>query len=324
MKLADIHLLIGGEYLNPSNHLSIQGIASWKNANSDDITFVFKNSITNVPTKAGAIVASKPIEHLNVPQIICSNPRLAMTLLLQRWVANKKGALAHTVHQSAIVDPTAILNTPVCLGAHVSIGKHTKIGRNAIIHSNVTIGDYCIIGDNCTIFPNVSLYNHTTLGKACQIHAGCVIGSDGFGYEKNGSAWEKIHHIGGVLVGDNVEIGSNTCIDRGCLDHTAIGNGVKLDNLVHIAHNCFVGDHTAIAAGTLLAGSVSIGMHCMIGGKVAISNNCVIGDHVTIMGNSGVTKSIAKGQVVSGYPAKPHKEALKKDAFFNRFYESRN
>jgi len=322
LKLSDIHSLVGGDYINPNEEITITGIQSLEHAGPFDIAFVFRGLPESNAVSAAAIVTKTPITTLSIPQIISNNPRLAMTKLLQAWVAREAAqGVDHATHMLSSVHESVTLTAPVHIGAFVSIGKNTRIGSNTIIHPNATIGDDCIIGNDCTIHSNASIYNKTIIGSHSIVHSGAVLGGDGFGYEKVAQSWEKIPHIGSVVVGDNVEIGCNACIDKGCLGPTRIGNGVKLDNFVHIAHNCCIGDSTVIAGGTLVGGSVVIGSQCIIAGNVAIADNRTIEDGATVLGNAGVTRNILKGQVVSGFPARLHKDNLKKNAFLNRLYD---
>ena len=186
------------------------------------------------------------------------------------------------------------------------IHSSVKLGHNSVINSN------CKIGANVVIHDNVSIYPNTTVGDNCIIHSGVVIGSDGFGFAPKNNQWQKIYHLGGVDIGDNVEIGANSAIDRGVLGNTQLEDGVKLDNHVHVAHNVRLGANTAVAAQTAFAGSVNVGANCQIAGHVGVTGHLSIADGVTVLANTLVTKSINKPGVYSGImPMMEHSESLK-------------
>jgi len=186
------------------------------------------------------------------------------------------------------------------------IGTNVTVGKNSVINGN------CVIGDNVVIHDNVSIYSCTNIGSNSIIHSGTVIGSDGFGYAPKKEGWEKIAHLGGVVIGSDVEIGANCAIDRGALGNTVIKDGVKFDNHIHIAHNVEIGENTAIAGQSGVAGSVKIGKNCQIAGKVGIVGWLEITDNVTVMAGTLVTKSLKQPGVYSGVmPVQNHKDALK-------------
>ena len=188
----------------------------------------------------------------------------------------------------------------------------SKIGTNVTIGKNSVINGNCVIGDNVVIHDNVSIYSCTNIGSNSIIHSGTVIGSDGFGYAPKKGGWEKIAHLGGVVIGSDVEIGANCAIDRGALGNTIIKDGVKFDNHIHIAHNVEIGENTAIAGQSGVAGSVKIGKNCQIAGKVGIVGWLEITDNVTVMAGTLVTKSLKESGVYSGVmPVQNHKDALK-------------
>jgi UDP-3-O-[3-hydroxymyristoyl] glucosamine N-acyltransferase len=221
-----------------------------------------------------------------VTTLITKNPRLALAKLLNLWADAKQTAAS--IHPSAV------------------IGKNVELGDNLLIEAGVVVGDNCKLGNNTQLKANVTLYNNVTIGANCTVHSGTVIGSDGFGYavDTDGS-WFKMLHLGGVVIGDNVEIGSNTSIDRGMIDNTVIGNNVIIDNLVQIGHNVVIGDRTAIAGCTGVAGSTVIGKNCLIGGASSIAGHITIGDRVNITGTSAVNHSLLEpGVYSSGFPAK--------------------
>ncbi len=226
-----------------------------------------------------------------------------------------------SVHPSAMIDPSVILSADVGLGPFCSIGAYSRIAKNTILMANVVIGRNVVIGEHSRIYPNVTVYDNTVIGRHVIIHAGCVIGSDGFGFYKKNGRNLKIPHVGKVIIEDDVEIGANSSIDRGTLGETRIGRGTKIDNLVQIAHNVIIGENALIAAQTGIAGSTSIGSDVTMAGQVGIVGHIRIGNRVTIGAQSGVISSIEDGKTVSGYPARDHAESLKKEAYIRKIPE---
>ena len=206
------------------------------------------------------------------------------------------------VSNKSDIDEKCSIGDTVFIGAFTSICEGVKIGENVKIHSNCYIGKNVVIGDNTIIYPNVSIYHSCIIGKRNIIHSGVVIGSDGFGFARNvENNYNKISQIGNVIISDDVEVGANTTIDRATMGSTKIGLGVKLDNLIQIAHNVEIGNHTVIAAQTGIAGSSKIGKNCMIGGQTAVSGHLTIADEVKIAGQSGIASSIKQvGKIVQG------------------------
>lgn len=287
--LAEIAALLDIPIASDDAQIQITHLATLENATSGSITFLanpkYKGQLPE--TKASAVILTdNGADKCPAVALITKNPRLALAKLLLLCEKNSS--------QTSGVHPTAVL------------GKNVKLGSNVTVGANCFIGDNCIIGDNCDIKPNATIYHGVTLGNNCIIHSNTVIGSDGFGYavDDDGS-WVKMLHLGGVVIGNNVEIGSNTSIDRGMLDNTEIGNNVIIDNLVQIGHNVTIGDRTAIAGCAGIAGSTSIGKNCLIGGAACIAGHLIIGDFVNITGTSSVNHSLLEpGVYSSGFPAK--------------------
>lgn len=208
----------------------------------------------------------------------------------------------------------------VYLGSHSYVGHHARIGDYTKIYENVYVGDYTVIGDHCIIYPGVVIYPGMVIGNHVIIHANAVIGSDGFGNAPQpDGTWEKIEHLGNVVIGDNVEIGAGTTIDKSEMESTIIGNGVKIDNLCQIAHNVQIGDNTVMAAQCGIAGSTKIGKNCILAGQVGIVGHITIADNTKIGAQCGVIGSIKKpGQMVMGSPALPVKNYLRSYAVFKQ------
>lgn len=227
---------------------------------------------------------------------------LAFTKLLEYYdqvKTNKSG-----IEQPSVIGENTIHGTDFYLGSFSYLGANVTIGNNVRIYPNCFIGDNTVIGDNVIIFAGAKIYSETVIGNFCTIHAGAILGSDGFGYAPNAEGiYKKIPQIGNVILGDYVDIGSCTTIDRATMGSTRIGNGVKLDNQIQIAHNVEIGENTVIAAQTGIAGSTKIGKNCMIGGQVGISGHLNIGNNVKIQAQSGIGKSLKDGETVQGSPA---------------------
>jgi UDP-3-O-[3-hydroxymyristoyl] glucosamine N-acyltransferase len=208
------------------------------------------------------------------------------------------------IHSHSVIDPSASLGKNVYVGPFTVVHASVKMGDNVKIHDHVIIESGVVIGDNTTIFSGTKILSHSEIGANCIFHSNVVIGSDGFGFSpKADGSYEKIPQTGSVLIEDDVEIGANTTIDRATLGQTIIRKGVKLDNLIQIAHNVEIGSHTVIAAQSGVAGSSKVGSHCVIGGQVGIAGHLKIGDRVQIQAKTGVLRNLKDGEKVMGFPA---------------------
>lgn len=283
--------------------IAISGVGTITSAKSGDITFVADSKYRKyIPTtKASAVILSaNDATAFHVPNaLICADPKMVYAKVVELLYPYQ--SIASEIHPTAVIDKSAKISGNVYIGPHCVIGKRAVIGANAILHANCVIGDDCIVGQSTVINANVTVYHHCIIGNDCNIHSGVVIGSDGFGYAKNRDKWQRVGQIGKVVIGDRVEIGANTTIDRGAIDDTLIGNDVILDNLIQIGHNVKVGEGTAIAANCGIAGSAVIGRHCLIGGGSGIVGHIQIADFVNIVGSSNVGQSITEpGAYASG------------------------
>jgi UDP-3-O-[3-hydroxymyristoyl] glucosamine N-acyltransferase len=237
-------------------------------------------------------------EQCKTNAIIVDNPHAAYAKIANLlYPQNKQPA---GIHASAVVESSADIAEDVWIGANCYIGNHATIESGAQIHPGVVIEDGVRIGKNSTLLPNVTLMHDCSIGERVLLHPGVVIGADGFGQANDGGHWVKVPQIGKVIIGDDVEVGANTTIDRGSVGDTVIGDGVKLDNLIQVAHNVVIGEHTVVASSTAIAGSTKIGRHCMIAGAVGIVGHIEIADNVTILGMSMVSKSIPEAGVYGG------------------------
>jgi UDP-3-O-[3-hydroxymyristoyl] glucosamine N-acyltransferase len=286
----------------------VKNLAPLDKAGVDDISFLEQSSYRKYLATTPAAVVVKP-EHAAEAKcsvLIASDPRVIYAKLSALF--NRQPKIEMVVH------PTAILGENCKIAANVSIGAYCVLGNNVTIAKNVVIGPGCTLADNVTIgadtllHARVNIYYGVTIGERNIIHSGVVIGADGFGMANEKGVWHKVHQLGSVVIGNDVEIGANTTIDRGALENTVIEDDVKIDNQIQIAHNVRIGAHTAIAGCVGIAGSTKIGKHCLIGGGAGISGGLEIADGVIITAMAGVGKSITEPGVYAGaIPAMPHR-----------------
>lgn len=250
------------------------------------------------------------------------DPYVAFTTLLQKY--QEMTAVRETgIQEPSFIDPTAQIGPEIFIGRFTSIEAHVKISQGTSIYDHVSIGKNVSIGTNCTIYPGVVIYKDTIIGNNCVIHANAVIGADGFGHAPQADGtFKSIPQLGNVVIEDDVSIGSNTSIDRATMGSTIIRRGVKIDNLVQIAHNVEIGANTAIAAQTGISGSAKLGENCLIGGQVGIAGHITIAAKTIVTGQSGVTKSVKiAGQTLGGMPATNNADNLKRSALIRQLPE---
>jgi UDP-3-O-[3-hydroxymyristoyl] glucosamine N-acyltransferase len=222
------------------------------------------------------------------------------------------------INPLASVAASAKIGKNVYIGAFACIEEGAEIGDNAYIHPHVTVGCNAKVGENTILYPQVTIYHNCRVGNQCIIHAGAVIGADGFGFAPSAEGYEKIPQIGIAIIEDNVEIGANTCIDRSTMGATIVHKGVKLDNLIQVAHNVEVGSHTVMASQVGIAGSTKIGEWCMFGGQVGVAGHIQIGDHVNVGAQSGIPGNTKSGSSLMGYPAIEPKQFARSSAVFKK------
>jgi len=298
LNLEEIAKLIGASiHGKPSKE--ILGINTLVNATSDQISYAvskkYKKSLIN--SDAGAVIINKKlIECCPSNALLVENVYLAYSILTHKFKHHQNINNFQTASQVISAYSKANIAESSIIGKNVSIGENTSIGANCVIEDDV------IIGMNSLIESNVTIHRGSEIGKKCIISSGAVIGSEGFGNARDqNNQWHAIAHLGDVIIGDNVSIGSNTTIDRGSIDNTEIHNGVKIDNLVHIAHNVIIGSDTAIAAKSGIAGTTIVGKRCMIGGMVGIVDHLTITDDVIVNATSTVNRNITKPGIYSGF-----------------------
>ena len=292
----------------------IQGVSSLEDADEGDIIFAESPSylMKAKASHASAVVTPRDSAIQLKSCIEVDNPRLAFSLILQSFtpLINRPTG----IHPGAVVANSASIGIDVSVGPGVVIGENTVIGNGTILHAGVIIGDNCTVGCNCILYPHATLYNGVLLGQRVILHAGSVIGADGFGYLQIGGVSHKIPHIGTVEIGDDVEVGANSTIDRAKTGATTIGARTKIDNFVQIAHNCKVGEDCIIVAQVGIAGSCHIGRGVVLAAQSGVKDHVRIGDGAMILARAGALKTIQPGEVVSGFPARPHRQKLRQDA----------
>ena len=227
----------------------------------------------------------------------------------------------HGISSMASVAKSATIGADVYIGPFVYIGENAVVGSNTIIEANVSVGDGATVGNDCMLYNGVTIYHGCKVGNRCILHAGCVVGSDGFGFAPGANGYDKIPQIGIAILEDDVELGANTCVDRATMGATIIKRGVKLDNMVQVAHNVVIDEHTVMAAQCGIAGSTKIGRWCMVGGQSGISGHIQIGDQVKVGGHSAISNSVKDGKAVMGYPAFDHTQFARASVVFKKLPE---
>lgn len=303
--------LVAREGVELRPDVPVAGLATLTAASDSTISF-FSNLAYRkqlAETRAAAVILKESaVDDCPVPCLVTDNPYLAYARVSA--VFDRAPQAEAGIHASAFVDPSARIAPTASVGPHCVVAAGVSIGDSAVIGAGTVIGEGCVVGERCFLYPRVTVYHGVIFGADVIVHSGAVIGADGFGFAPDfspeGGGWCKIHQLGGVVIGNRVEIGANTCIDRGALDDTVIADGVIIDNLVQIAHNVRIGENTAIAACTGIAGSTEIGRHCTIAGAVGIVGHLKIADRVHITAKSLVTGSISEaGSYSSGTSLSP-------------------
>jgi len=324
LKCSDIATAIGAELLGDGDTV-ITSIAAVDNAKEGSITFITGRKYLDAlrATHASAVILPKDFStETSATQLVMDNPYLGYAKLTQLWVAHSSAQLTVPVHHSASVSEDATLEADVTVGANAVIESGATIGRGSVIGAGSYIGRSVSIGAGTVVHSNATIMHSCTVGRNCEIHSSAVIGSDGFGFAPSEGGWEKIHQLGSVVIGDRVNIGAGTTVDRGALEDTVIGDGVILDNLIQVAHNVTIGVNTAIAGCTGIAGSTTIGANCRIGGAVCITGHINICDDVTVTGTSFVNRSVDEpGSYSSGFPLQTSKQWRKNAVRLQRLDE---
>lgn len=312
--LSEIAAYLGG-VLHGDGAIAIRGLAGVLDAEPGEITFVgsaqYARQLSR--TRASAVVLAPEFEAIALPSVRVAKPERAFERLVE-WFRPAPARPPAGVHPSAVIAADARIGTDASIGPFVSIGAGAQIGARAILHAGVVIGDGAAIGDDSELRGNVVIGARVRIGARVLVHGNAVIGADGFGFRPGPRGLEKLEHIGTVVVGDDVEIGAGTTIDRARFGRTVIGRGTKIDNLVQIAHNVRIGEHCVIAAQTGVSGSTIVGNGCLVGGQVGTVGHVTIGDGCQIAARAGISKDTAPGSVVYGFIGGPHLERKREEA----------
>lgn len=307
IRLADLAERIGAR-LEGDGDLSVTGVAAIEDAEPGDVTFLAnpKYAASAKTSRASAIIARDPVQGSRAAFLLTEDPYRAFALAVEAFFPAPR--FAPGVSEKAAVDPTARLGRDVTVSAFCAIGKNASVGDRTVLFPGVCVGEDASVGPDCLLYPNVVLYHGVRVGARVILHAGCVIGSDGFGFAPTPEGLLKIRQVGTVEIEDDVEVGANTAVDRAALGVTRIRRGTKLDNLVQVGHNVVVGEDTAIAAQVGIAGSVKIGSRVMIGGQAGLAGHLEVEDGILLGAKCGVASSLraSESRAWSGVPAIPH------------------
>jgi UDP-3-O-[3-hydroxymyristoyl] glucosamine N-acyltransferase len=322
--VAELAELAGGTAEGQTGKL-IRGVAEIEDAGAEDAVFASdaRSLAAALAGQAGCVVVDEKAEARGHTVIRARQPKLAFARIVARF--HPSSPPAPGIHPAAVVHPSAVLGTGVHVGAGAVINEGAEIGEGCVIEAACVIGAGARLGPGCRLYPRVTLYPGVTLGARVILHSGVIVGSDGFGYVFDGSRYEKFPQVGTVEIGDDTEIGANTTIDRAALGATKIGRGVKIDNLVQVAHNVTIGDHVVIAAQTGISGSTVIESYAVIGGQVGLGDHVRIESGARLGSQCGILphKTVRKGQTVWGTPARPLKEYLETLAVLSRLAKRR-
>ena len=292
--LAELSARFDLELRGDPDHM-IDGVGTLMTASASQVSFLanraYRKELPN--TRAGAVILKAgDAETCPTHCLVAAEPYLAfarIAALFDPRPAGKPG-----IHASAVVAETAEIGDGVSIGPHVVVGDHCKVGAGSTLGPGTVLEDHCTLGDNCLIYANVSLGYSVKLGTRVIVHPGAVIGADGFGIAFAGDHWEKVPQVGSVRIGDDCEIGANSCIDRGAIDDTVLEEDVRLDNHVQVAHNVYIGAHTALAGRAGIAGSTKIGRYCLIAGGAGVGGHIELADRTTIAADSAVFRSVTE------------------------------
>lgn len=309
MTTEDIARLTGG-VVKGDGGLRITGVNGIREARPGDITFIrsARYAAFLETTQASAVLMEEAPKDCRITVIEVSKPDLAFAAVLQH-IGTQQLRHPSGIHPSAFIAVDAQLGPGVAVDAHVRIEEGAQIGEGVVLYAGVYVGAQVAIGAHTVVYPHVVIREHCSIGARCILHAGAVIGSDGFGFAPLEGRWAKIPQVGRAVLEEEVEVGANSCIDRATFGETRIKRGTKIDNLVQIGHNVEIGEHCVVAGKVGIAGSTVIGNWVRIGAAAGIGGHIDIGDGATVAAWSGVTKAVAAGAVVSGFPAMDHTEA---------------
>ncbi|HHM02564.1 MAG TPA: UDP-3-O-(3-hydroxymyristoyl)glucosamine N-acyltransferase [Caldithrix abyssi] len=305
MTLSEIAQLINGE-LHGAGDVLISGPAKIEEAGDGEISFISSKKYKHFldSTRAAALIVDQEYDNLKTPHIRVKDAYVGFLYVLKAYAPEKTHSF-EGISPKAHIEKSATIGEDCAIAPLVFVGENCRIGKRCVLHPGVVLSGHVTVGDDCILYPNVSVRENCVIGNRVIIHNGSVIGSDGFGFAPQKDKYIKIPQIGHVVIGDDVELGANVTIDRATMGTTVIEKGVKLDNLVQVAHNCIIGAHTVIAAQSGVAGSTKVGRHVTVAGQVGINGHITVGDNNIIGAKSGVTKSTKNDEILLGMPAVP-------------------
>jgi UDP-3-O-[3-hydroxymyristoyl] glucosamine N-acyltransferase len=318
--LREIAQEVGGKILGDPD-VEVSGVSPFEEASSGDITVAFtKRYLHQVDsTAASVVIVPREVTSDQKTLLAVKDPKLAFALILQLFKSGRFKAKG--ISSLASIGERCQISDLVSIQPFAAIGDDVVIEDEVSIGSGTAVGDRCRIGAQSTLHSNVTLYPRVTLGRRVILHSGTVIGADGFGYVFDGNQQVKVPQSGNVEIHDDVEIGANSCVDRATFGSTVIERGVKLDNHVHIAHNCRIGENTVIVGCVGISGSVTIGKNCILAGQCGTVDHVSIGDNVQVMARAVVTKDVPSGSVVSGRHGRSHQQELRQEALLRKLPE---
>lgn len=309
-RLSEIARLVRGELIGDAD-VTITGVASFDEAGEGDITFVEKPELLESVERsaAAAVIAPPQVRPARKPLIVTEDPKLAFSQVLELFAPQP--SIPVGVHPTAIIGRGVTLGRGVAIGPYVVIEDGVRLGNDVVLYPFVFVGREADIGDGTVIYPHVFVGERVTIGKRCIIHAGAAVGADGFGFLPTEHGYRKIPQIGTVIIEDDVEIGANSTIDRATVSATRIGRGTKIDDQVHVAHNCVIGRNCLLCGQVGIAGSSVIGDNVVLAGQAGVSDHVRINDNITVAAQAGVIGDLTEPGVYSGFPARPHSHQLR-------------
>jgi UDP-3-O-[3-hydroxymyristoyl] glucosamine N-acyltransferase len=314
--VADLARHVGGEAVG-DRELLVRGVAALASAGSDDLGFVASRKyLPYVSTSgAGAFLVAADLA-TSLPEgttcIHVGEPHVALAAILRLFFPGQPHPPG--IHATAVVAHSADLGEGVSIGPYAVIGERASLGARVRVDAHTVVGDGASIGEDSWLHPHVTVYGGVQVGRRCIVRSGARLGSDGFGYVWTDGGHRKVPQVGGCVLGDDVEVGANTTVDRGSIGESAVGAGSKLDNLVHLGHNVQVGRHVLIVAQTGVSGSSAIGDGAVIGGQAGLGGHLSVGRGARVAAQAGVFGDVPEGETYSGYPARPHRDALRAQA----------
>ena len=320
ISISDIARLVGATVIGDAS-LDISGVKPLNEASAGDLSFLANPKYESqlASSKAGAVLVKSPDAPTTATKLVVDDPYLSLVRVVREWFAAVPRPEGQD--ESARIAGSARVAATARIGAFAVIGDNVSIGENVTIYEHVVIGANTTIGDDTIVYPNVTIYHGSRIGRRCILHSGVVIGADGYGFATAGGVHHKLPQIGIVVIGDDVEIGANSTVDRAALGETVIGDGTKIDNLVQVAHNVKVGKHCLLVSQSGIAGSTELGDYVVLGGQAGFAGHLKIGSGVQVAAQSAVMKDFAGPARLGGSPARPLSEHLRTEAAIRRLPE---